>query len=337
VTSGVLLAIDGGNSKTDLAILATDGSVLAAVRGAGSSPHSLGLDGSMRLLNRLVEAALSQAGLPAGGNGGPVASVGAWFMAGADLPAEERALRRAVDRLGWAERNHVANDTFAILRAGADSGWGIAVVVGAGVNCVGLSPGGRTARFLALGDISGDWGGGPEIGVAALGAAVRAEDGRGPRTDLTAAVAAHFGRRRATEVAIDIHQGRIDRERLLELAPMVLLAAEAADGAAEAILEHQTSEVVTLAVAAIRRLRLIHLDVTVVLGGSIMAALPDRMVDHIQDGVRRTAPHAICSVCRDRPVVGAALAALDLAGGSPASTRRVRRILDDQRIREVAS
>jgi N-acetylglucosamine kinase-like BadF-type ATPase len=336
VTNGVLLAIDGGNSKTDVAIVAKDGSVLAAVRGAGSSPHSLGLDGSMKLLNRLVEAALSQAGLSAGSSGGPVASVGTWFMAGADLPAEERALRRAVDRLGWAERNHVANDTFAILRAGADAGWGIAVVVGAGVNCVGLAPGGRTARFLALGDITGDWGGGPELGVAALGAAVRAEDGRAQRTELTAAVAAHFGRRRATEVAIDIHQGRIDRERLLELAPLVLLAAEARDGAAEAILARQTTEVVLLAVAAIRRLRLIHLDVAVVLGGSVMAALPDRVVDGIQDEIRLTAPRARCTVCRDRPVVGAALAALDLAGGTAASSRRVRRVLDDQRIREVA-
>jgi N-acetylglucosamine kinase-like BadF-type ATPase len=335
VTAPVLLAIDGGNSKTDVALVARDGSVLAAVRGAGSSPHILGLDGSMRLLNRLVEAACGQAGLKS--NGGPVASVGAWFMAGADLPAEERALRRAVERLGWAERNHVANDTFAILRAGADSGWGIAVVVGAGVNCVGLSPSGRTARFLALGDITGDWGGGPDFGMAALGAAIRAEDGRGPRTGLAAAVAAHFGRRKATEVAIDIHRGRIDRERLLELAPLVLLAAERADGEAVAIVERQTSEVVTLAVAAIRRLRLIHLDVAVVLGGSILAALPDPVVIRIEHRIKLTAPQAFCTVCRDRPVVGAALTALDMAGGTEGSTRRVRRVLDDHRIREVAS
>jgi N-acetylglucosamine kinase-like BadF-type ATPase len=337
VTGQVLLALDGGNSKTDVALIGRDGSVLAAVRGAGSSPHMLGLDGSMRLLNQLVEAACVQAGLDPRGNGGPVASVGAWFMAGADLPAEERALRRAVERLGWAECNHVANDTFAILRAGADVGWGIAVVVGAGVSCVVLSPSGRTARFLSLGDISGDWGGGPELGVAALGAAVRAEDGRGRPTDLAGAVAAHFGRRRATAVAIDIHQGRIDRDRLLELAPLVLLAAEAKDVEAVAILERQAQEVVTLAVAAIRRLRLIRLEVAVVLGGSIMAALPNGVVEHIEEGIRRTAPLARCTVCRDRPVVGAALTALDLAGGTAASTRRVRRVLDDQRIREVAS
>ena len=178
-------------------LVSTGGSVLAAVRGGGSSPHHLGLDGSMRLLTSLIDGACEQAGIPLAA--GPVATVGAWFMAGADLPVEERALRRAVERLGVARCNHVMNDTFAVLRAGTHAGWGIAVVSGAGVNCVGLAPDGRTARFLALGDITGDWGGGADIGLAALAASVRAEDGRGPATALCGDVAAYFGQRRADQ------------------------------------------------------------------------------------------------------------------------------------------
>ena len=54
----------------------------------------------------------------------------------------------------------VDNDTFAVLRAGTERGWGVAVVCGAGINCVGVSPDGRHARFPALGTITGDWGGG---------------------------------------------------------------------------------------------------------------------------------------------------------------------------------
>jgi N-acetylglucosamine kinase-like BadF-type ATPase len=334
VTSGeVLLAVDGGNSKTDAAFLAADGSVLAAVRGPGSSPHLLGLDGSIRLVDRLVSAACEHAGLRR--DGAPVASVGTWFMAGADLPHEERALRREVDGLAWADRNHVANDTFAILRAGADAGWGVAVVVGAGINCVGLAPDGRSARFPALGDITGDWGGGPDIGLAALRAAVRAEDGRGPRTVLSGSVAEHFRTRRATDVAIAIHEGRVQRDRLLELPPLVLLAAEAGDGAAAEILEQQAAEVVALATTALRRLKLSRQEVAVVLGGGILAAFPAPLIDRIEVGVCERAPRARCSVCRDRPVVGAALAALDLAGGARGATQKLRRVLDDGRIREV--
>ena len=41
--STLLLAVDGGNAKTDLALVAADGSVLALVRGPGSSPHEHGI------------------------------------------------------------------------------------------------------------------------------------------------------------------------------------------------------------------------------------------------------------------------------------------------------
>jgi N-acetylglucosamine kinase-like BadF-type ATPase len=39
----LVLAVDGGNSKTYLALLRDDGSLLALVRGALSSPHHLGV------------------------------------------------------------------------------------------------------------------------------------------------------------------------------------------------------------------------------------------------------------------------------------------------------
>jgi hypothetical protein len=69
--------------------------------------------------------------------------------------------------------------------------------------------------------------------------------------------------------------------------------------------------------------------VPVVLGGSILAALPRRFVSRIEDGVHRLAPRARCTVCRDRPVVGAALAALALAGVDHAATLQVRAVLND--------
>ena len=76
------------------------------------------------------------------------------------------------------------NDTFAVLRAGTAHGWGVAVVCGAGINCVGVARDGRQVRFPALGSITGDWGGGYDVGLAAVSAAARSEDGRGPRTSL---------------------------------------------------------------------------------------------------------------------------------------------------------
>ena len=103
----------------------------------------------------------------------------------------------------------VGNDTFAVLRAGTERGWGVAVVCGAGINCVGVAPDGRDARFPALGAITGDWGGGYDVGLAALSAAARSEDGRGPATTLEHAVPAHFGFETPLELATAIHAGEI--------------------------------------------------------------------------------------------------------------------------------
>ena len=111
------------------------------------------------------------------------------------LPPRRRGLprrggrdRRGPRGTGWAARTIVGNDTFAVLRAGTERGWGVAVVCGAGINCVGVAPDGRQARFPALGSITGDWGGGYDVGLAAVSAAARSEDGRGPRTSLEQAV-----------------------------------------------------------------------------------------------------------------------------------------------------
>ena len=49
-----VLAIDGGNSKTDVALVGWDGTLLAAVRGPGASHEDYGIDGAMRRLGDLV-------------------------------------------------------------------------------------------------------------------------------------------------------------------------------------------------------------------------------------------------------------------------------------------
>ena len=244
----------------------------------------LGLEGSLQLVDDLIVRACDDAGIR--GDGRQVAEFGAWFMAGADLPAEERALNRAIDRLGRTSRNSVANDTFAILRAGADDGWGVAVVVGAGINCVGRSPDGRRARFPVARCRSPATGAvGPtsvwQRSVPPCGQrmAVAARPGCAVTSPIISSVGG------PTDVAIALASAAArTSDRLRELAPIVVAAAEAGDEAAVGILNRQADEVVSFVAAAIRRLRMARLEVPVVLGGSIMAALPARFVTRIQVG-----------------------------------------------------
>src|SRR3954470_23997111 len=182
----VVIAIDGGNSKTDILLVDGHGAVLGQARGVGASPQNVSLTRSMDT----VEQLLLEAGAPASP---PFGTHTVAYLAGADLPKEEEALERAFAERGWSPSIVVNNDTFALLRAGTPTGVGVAVVCGAGINCVGVAGDGRVHRFPALGRISGDSGGGRRLGGEALWWAVRADDGRGPRTELLPAVLSHFG------------------------------------------------------------------------------------------------------------------------------------------------
>ena len=105
------------------------------------------------------------------------------------LPGRGGRAARGVEARGWAERVFVGNDTFAVLRAGTERGWGVAVVCGAGINCVGVAPDGRHARFPALGADHRRLGRRLRRRLRGrCSAAARSEDGRGPRTLLERAV-----------------------------------------------------------------------------------------------------------------------------------------------------
>jgi N-acetylglucosamine kinase-like BadF-type ATPase len=318
------LAVDGGNSKTDLALIREDGALLSVVRGPGSSQHKLGVEGSVEVLGTLLGRAATEAGVEV--NHQPVAEVSRVMIAGADLPEEEETLQNALADQGWAPRTEVANDTFAVLRTGTDRGWGVALVCGAGINCVGVAEDGRVARFAALGKITGDWGGGDDVGPDALWAAARSADGRGPKSTLERAVPAHFDLETPLDVARAIHFDQMPYGRLIELAPVVLAEASG-DPVAREIVERLKAEMVNLTRVAIERLDLHGESFEVVLGGGMFRADGRELIDAVSDGVSEFAPEATVTAIDAHPIVGAALLALDELGSQPAAKERIRQSL----------
>jgi N-acetylglucosamine kinase-like BadF-type ATPase len=319
-----VLAVDGGNSKAALALVARNGRLLGSVQGPTISHQQVAMDEAVARLERSVQRTAVAAGLDPAAR--PIAEVGLFCLAGADLPSDVDQLRSALQATGLTRTTIVLNDTHAGLRAGSDRGWGVIVVCGAGVNCLGRSPDGRVAGFPALGPIAGDWGGGGDVGRAALTAALRGRDGRGPRTVLEQRVPAHFGLTRPLSVTKELYAGRIDESRLRELSPTVFSAAAEGDEVAGAIVDHLADELAAMANAVIRRLHLARTDLDVVLAGGVFRSNDMRLLGSLGDLVHRVAPAARLVPLRAPPLLGAALLGLEqLAGGRrPAAERRLR-------------
>jgi N-acetylglucosamine kinase-like BadF-type ATPase len=315
-----VLAIDGGNSKTDIALVAADGTVLARVRGPGSNFGRDGAEPTMRVLGDLVRELAAAAGPPPG----LVAAHTSACLANADLPEDEERLAGVLAAQGWSRSTTLVNDTFAVLRSGlrGTESWGVAVTCGAGINCVGVAPDGQVTRFLALGHLTGDRGGGGELATMSLWSAMRAEDGRGPQTMLRTAVAGHFGVPLVRDAAIGLYTGTISMDLLFSLVPVLLRTARDGDEVARALVREQADEITTMALTAMRRLDLTSAAVPVVLGGGVLTARDPLLTELIVTGVTAGAARADIRIADVPPIAGAALLGLDhLDATVPAKSR----------------
>jgi N-acetylglucosamine kinase-like BadF-type ATPase len=316
--TALYLAVDGGNSKTDVVLGTAEGEVLGFVRGPTASPHNVGLTGTIELLDELIGAVRAESGVSA-----PI-DLAAIYLAGADLPIEVERLHTAITAQRWTDQTIVDNDCFALMRAGTSLPDAIAVVCGAGNNCAGRAADGRTARFVALGPISGDWGGGHDLAEHTLRLAARGEDGRGERTALSAAVADHFGCPTVEAVSIALHLGEFELTRVRELAPLLFEVATAGDPVAADLVRRQVDEILVQHRVAASRLNLMDSRHALVLGGGVLRARHPILHDQVVEGAKAQAPQVEITVLSTPPAVGAALLALDTLGTASRAEETLR-------------
>ena len=306
----LVVAIDGGGSKTDVAVVdVVTGDVVGTSRGAGCSHHQIGIDATVVVIDEAVTAALADArAVPS-----DVRHVGCYLTA-IDLDSEQAAVHAALSRLPWASRSLVVdNDVFALLRAGTDAPDAAVVVCGTGINGVAVRADGATARVLALGQISGDWGGASGLAEEVLWYAARAEDGRGEPTALRAALLSWTGRDSVHDVTLAVHTGELSVSSWWGRAADVVELADAGDAVAISLVERQGTEIALLAASLLARLGLAGSAVPVVLGGGIGAAADPRLVAAAARTLAERAPLATLSVVTAPPVTGAVRLALDSA------------------------
>ena len=304
-----VLGVDGGNSKTFALVADAEGHLRGFARAAGSNHERIGFAEAERTLDHVAYEALADARID-----GPV-DCAFWGLAGADVQSDFKRLGQVVSRIGVAKRNLVKNDAAAAMGAGFTRGWGVGIISGAGFSAGGIAPDGREIQFPSLGPLTGDWGGGEDIGLEVLRLAHRSFDGRERATPLVDRVASALGMASLEEIPTRSRAGTLDRTAIRDVLPPLLfeVAADGDDVACDLVVRIG-EEVATTAAAIIERLGLGETDVEVVLGGSVFGGMGSLLMETITERILRIAPRARIVRPEFHPVVGAVFEALRSLG-----------------------
>ena len=302
------LGIDGGGTRTTawLARLGGQadrrGCVLARAEAGPSNPLKVGLKVAQREILRAARSVVG-AGFKPAPTGAVLEAVVAG-IAGVDRPQIHRPLARWLRKAIPARFHLLTTDAAIALHAALGNAPGIIVVSGTGSIAYGQDGRGRVFRAGGWGSQFDDAGSGYDLGRKAIAAALRAHDGRGPRTQLTAKICRAFKLRDITQVV-----GReLTSLEIAGLFPLVLEAARRRDAAANQLLDDAGRDLAELALALVKRERWSRRPIPVVLAGGVFHSSARVRRSFVRQ-LRRTAPRARVTLLRRAPVEGA----LDLA------------------------
>ncbi len=168
----------------------------------------------------------------------------------------------------------VVNDALIALVAGAHDAPGIVIIAGTGSITYGRNRNGEAARAGGWGHMVGDEGSGYWIGREAVAAVMRAGDGRGPATRLTAEILAHFDVADVSRLPRIVYDRDVPRVNVAALGPIVQKAAEQGDSVARRILERAADELVIAAGSVATRLEMRGEAFTFHLAGGAFQVVP---------------------------------------------------------------
>jgi N-acetylglucosamine kinase-like BadF-type ATPase len=302
----IVLAVDGGGSKTHLAICDESGAVLGAATAGPSNWETVGLRGAADTIGDALEKALAASSVRR-----DQIEAAAFGLAGVDWPSDVDRLTTALASLRLTCPMTLVNDSFIALRAGAQAPWGVVVIAGTGTVVAGRNRAGETFRTLGLGRLLGDDGSASDVAEQVVRAVARAYVGRAPATSLTEGLRALMGAGSVEEMLEEYSRGG---EPELDAAPLALEQAARGDPVAVGIIEWAAGELGNAAATVAGRLGMDGEPYELVLSGGLFRGGGELL----ETVISRAVPTALLTRLEVPPVSGAVLMALELIGGRPA-------------------
>jgi glucosamine kinase len=285
------LGVDAGGTKTHAVVLDEDGAKEAEFTGGPGNPLAVGDEVALASWRDVVSAVTDEETL-----------AGAHFgVAGAGRPADLRRAGQLATRSGLECPISLSDDARIAFRANADFP-GAILVAGTGSIAVAYDASGSDRRAGGHGHLLGDEGSAYWIAVAAVRAALRAADGRGPATALTNLVPALLGVGTLDEIVSGVYSSGFDRTALARFAPEVVALEDEVAGKIKA---RAVDELVAALEAALGHRTGDETALTVVLAGGLLGE-QGCLRGSVEERLRDAMPHVRAIPGSTPPAVGAA-------------------------------
>ena len=299
----IFLGVDVGGTKTEMVTTDEEGKIIARVLGGTASHESVGLEGALKELRKLVEEILRRSGI-----GREDLTFSFFGMAGLDHEEDYRVMRKALEGLGIGEFD-LENDGVIGLRSGSVEGTGI--VINCGTGSVSFAHDGKSWNRIggyswAFGERLGSY----HIAGLVLSSVVRSKDLRDGPTLLVELVESALG----MEVEELRKISRLGLRKISEYVPRVIEklfeAYELRDFTATRIISEVVSEIVKITKAHSSKLDFSP-PIKLVLIGSFFKNAPRFLIEMIGSAVGKDFE---LIVPEHNPVVGAVLMAMERHG-----------------------
>jgi N-acetylglucosamine kinase-like BadF-type ATPase len=310
------LGVDGGTTRTKAVIGDDAGHIVGSGEGEASNYQIVGLEAAISGITNAVQRVLTAANLSL-----TQVEHAVFGLSGMDLPKDREVLNAALVTAFPELVFDLVNDTWIMLKAGSNRGWGIALVCGGGANACACSRDGTWVTLRGLGYESGLRGGGLDMLRDILHYAFLSHDGTGSKSVLEQTVLDVTGAPDYDTLQLLFLEAIQDTaghgellQRALAIVPMVFDGATAGDEVCKRILMLQAESLAEGITGLVRKMGFERETVDVVLGGSVFGGGNPAFVDRLTLLVHEVAPLARLGPPPLDPVLGAYVMALQKMG-----------------------
>lgn len=298
------LGVDGGGTKTHIALINAAQTVVCEGVAGPSNPLRVGVETAVANILKAINEAVDIGGVSRGDIA--AATLGLAGVRRADL--KQRIKASFVEQLR-IRKTEVVTDAEIALYATTLGKPGLVVIAGTGSVCLGKNAAGEIAISGGWGPLAGDEGGGVGIAREALQAVAKASDGRGIATVLSKRASEYFRASGPENLIVAIYSPQVDNSRIAGFAKFVVETAQAGDTVAMDILSQAGFELGIAAVAVIEKLGLSKKKIPIGCVGSVFNA-GELLTKPMRNVIQTVAPNAFLTEPLMPPAHAAALMAL---------------------------